>query len=112
MAKQRERTVPRIRFFMIRTYCKSWLRLSRASRWRQHLAGDTPAATEAIARSCRGARVGAGKSAISAGDTPATTGAGDRYLGQAAFSFAAIDLYSSGGSFLLGAGVPGGPSPK
>jgi hypothetical protein len=35
-----------------------------------------------------------------------------RYFGQAAFNFAAIDLYSSGESFLLGAGVPGGPSPK
>ena len=35
-----------------------------------------------------------------------------RYFGQAAFSFAAIEAYSSGESFLLGAGVPGGPSPK
>jgi len=34
------------------------------------------------------------------------------YFGQAAFSFAAIEAYSSGESFLLGAGVPGGPSPK
>src|SRR3954471_20290074 len=31
------------------------------------------------------------------------------YFGQAARSLAAIDLYSSGASTLLGAGVPGGP---
>ena len=48
--------------------------------------------------------------AILAGDTPAATGG--RYFGQAAFSFAATEAYSSGESFLLGAGVPGGPSPK
>ena len=35
-----------------------------------------------------------------------------RYFGQAAFSFAAIEAYSSGESFFLGAGVPGGPLPK
>ena len=82
-------------------------------------AGDTPAATGA--ESCSGARVGRRNFA---GDTPAATGAGISqatrlplqetysYFGQAAFSFAAIEAYSSGGSFLLGAVVPGGPSPK
>jgi hypothetical protein len=34
------------------------------------------------------------------------------YFGQAARSLSAIDLYSSGASFLLGAGVPGALPPN